>query len=725
MEPKHSLGDTDYIVERLPSIALRERYKEQETASRENPYLSPSPNPSSASPPSMPVPSTGLLSVEPRHSGSSYEASTYYSAEDNVSSVGGGPHPPMPKMPEHPEPKEEKDTLEAKYRELWLAAQGDNESPPPPPMPVPELAHPYLPSPYDVHREEGEEEGEVDEQGEDVEDDHILHEDEEEERGPAPTMPEPSLPPPPMLMPGGGRPEHRRLGSQGSAFVEHTHSGTFPSRTDTEYSDIPSTAPLRPQKHGRQPRPTGIGPDSPHSQDLSHSGSTSPPMPQPVTQPTPHRDNISQQQSGSPPPFPKPQTPRPSPSPKPSTVSGPPSPQKHSYQHRPPGAAAPTVPPDIVVGKISPPPTQKPASVYPQDPKSNVPVRPPGQPASVLLSGKRTESERPSTTGPSPSPTPSTTHTTSASPPPPSTSPKPAAPHAPATPSPLRQPVTDTPPSKPTPVQPQRANTSVSQAQPTISSSSSRPQIQQQHVPEKPQSQANRPNSTAPQVKPSTSKHTPDVDKEQGIASDAGAIPSRPRLHGSTPSQHTQYVNMLLALDDIPALYNILAGFFTWILLAGFILFPGTFASLQNENATGLPPQVQHELLVTVTRLPLFVVAWVCTGIGVIGMIWLWWRWRKNYIWGVNKIFLPGFLNSLAGLLSTLASLFGAQHGQLTTTSKSTIIVTSAATGSLGILSAFYTFWLIRRVKARHDREVGKERAGKYGEGVVDLSKKR
>jgi hypothetical protein len=29
-------------------------------------------------------------------------------------------------------------------------------------------------------------------------------------------------------------------------------------------------------------------------------------------------------------------------------------------------------------------------------------------------------------------------------------------------------------------------------------------------------------------------------------------------------------------------------------------------------------------------------------------------------------------------------------------------------------------FWLVRRVKQRHDREVGMQRAGKRGEGVVD-----
>jgi hypothetical protein len=64
----------------------------------------------------------------------------------------------------------------------------------------------------------------------------------------------------------------------------------------------------------------------------------------------------------------------------------------------------------------------------------------------------------------------------------------------------------------------------------------------------------------------------------------------------------TQYVNMLLALDDIPTLHNILAGFFNWILLAGFILFPGTFTSLKNLGASG---QAEQRLVHAVTSIPL------------------------------------------------------------------------------------------------------------------------
>jgi len=42
-------------------------------------------------------------------------------------------------------------------------------------------------------------------------------------------------------------------------------------------------------------------------------------------------------------------------------------------------------------------------------------------------------------------------------------------------------------------------------------------------------------------------------------------------------------------------------------------------------------------------RLPFFpgcrfVIAWLCTGTRA--TVWLWWRWRNNYIWALNKIFL-------------------------------------------------------------------------------------
>lgn len=41
---------------------------------------------------------------------------------------------------------------------------------------------------------------------------------------------------------------------------------------------------------------------------------------------------------------------------------------------------------------------------------------------------------------------------------------------------------------------------------------------------------------------------------------------------------------MLLALDDVPMWHNILASFFTYILLAGYIVFPATFKKFQSDQ---------------------------------------------------------------------------------------------------------------------------------------------
>jgi len=101
-------------------------------------------------------------------------------------------------------------------------------------------------------------------------------------------------------------------------------------------------------------------------------------------------------------------------------------------------------------------------------------------------------------------------------------------------------------------------------------------------------------------------------------------------------------------------------------------------------------------------------------------MVWLWWRWRNNYIWILNRIFLPGLLNSLAGIISTLANAFGAQHGTFSRTARVTIAVTSVVAFVCAVLVLVYSLWVLRRVKAKHDREVGIERAGKHGEGRVE-----
>ncbi|KAI0066862.1 hypothetical protein BV25DRAFT_1795995 [Artomyces pyxidatus] len=199
--------------------------------------------------------------------------------------------------------------------------------------------------------------------------------------------------------------------------------------------------------------------------------------------------------------------------------------------------------------------------------------------------------------------------------------------------------------------------------------------------------------------------------------------PQRPPLRAQDSSLvQSEYMNMLLALDAVPQLHNLLASFFTWILLAGFVVLPGTFSTLkQIQTTAGAASLVLH----AVQHVSLFVIAYVCCAIGAGGMSWLWWRWRGNYIWLLNRIFLPGAMNGLAGVLSTIASVFGAQQGNFTASSITTMAVTGACTVICGGLTAFYTFFKLGAVKKRHEREIGREKAGKHGEGWLEEAKER
>jgi len=92
------------------------------------------------------------------------------------------------------------------------------------------------------------------------------------------------------------------------------------------------------------------------------------------------------------------------------------------------------------------------------------------------------------------------------------------------------------------------------------------------------------------------------TDTTQQESSTMSEDPSPPHDRSASPPpapRHmtTGYMNMLLALDDIPRLDNLLSNFFTWILLAGFVLFPGTFSSIENVSDDNLNETEQHILL--------------------------------------------------------------------------------------------------------------------------------
>ncbi|MCJ1384488.1 hypothetical protein MMC17_007605 [Xylographa soralifera] len=190
----------------------------------------------------------------------------------------------------------------------------------------------------------------------------------------------------------------------------------------------------------------------------------------------------------------------------------------------------------------------------------------------------------------------------------------------------------------------------------------------------------------------------------------ASSTSARPHLVTQS-STHTRYMEMLLDLDKIPRLHNIYASFFTWLLLAGYVVFPATFTTVNKSNkiTQAAQTELERQILSEVRNAPLLYIAAVCCIVGSSGMIWLWWKWRSNYIWMINRIFLPGLLNSLAGLISTLVNIYSAQNGDFSVTAKVTVIATGVCSAITALLFLLYNNWALSRVKERHQKEMDAE----------------
>lgn len=166
----------------------------------------------------------------------------------------------------------------------------------------------------------------------------------------------------------------------------------------------------------------------------------------------------------------------------------------------------------------------------------------------------------------------------------------------------------------------------------------------------------------APIRAPSHNGHKP-PNVHRG-ASTRSEKPQRPGLERRRTTARTRYIDMLLGLDDVSPFHNLLASLFVWILLAGYIVFPATFNKLQRDDLDEkADTDLKQHALDTVRNVPLLYVAAFACGIGVAGCLWLWWKHRKNYIWVINRIFLPALLNSIAGLISTIVNIYSAQDG--------------------------------------------------------------
>ncbi|KAG6292949.1 hypothetical protein E4U09_003186 [Claviceps aff. purpurea] len=191
-----------------------------------------------------------------------------------------------------------------------------------------------------------------------------------------------------------------------------------------------------------------------------------------------------------------------------------------------------------------------------------------------------------------------------------------------------------------------------------------------------------------------------------------------PRSLQRSDTAHSRYVQMLLDIDHIPILHSILASFFVWLLLAGFLVFPGTFTTIQrsieSKHAQQPTDQATDLILKSVKNIPLLVIAAVACGLSITGMAVLAVRHAQNYVWMLNKLIMPGVANCLAGLISTLVGVYSQQHGVWSVTAKVTAIVEGACLGVAGALFLIFEYVLLKRVRDHHGRF--------YGDGMSNAS---
>jgi hypothetical protein len=85
---------------------------------------------------------------------------------------------------------------------------------------------------------------------------------------------------------------------------------------------------------------------------------------------------------------------------------------------------------------------------------------------------------------------------------------------------------------------------------------------------------------------------------------------------------------------------NMFASLFTWLLLAGFIVFPATFTSIRNSRALDGMGKAGKVIVSAAQNIPWLGAAIVCCACGVSGLSWLWLGQSQSFIWPGDRIFL-------------------------------------------------------------------------------------
>lgn len=155
-----------------------------------------------------------------------------------------------------------------------------------------------------------------------------------------------------------------------------------------------------------------------------------------------------------------------------------------------------------------------------------------------------------------------------------------------------------------------------------------------------------------PNVAPPYGRVLPELatDHLQEIDEKHGNVPQAQYKHSKLPPKATQlslddtvsqtpYMVMCTQSHQARNRYTIGAALFSWLILAGYLVLPNTFTSLQSSKT--LSGSKGGQLLQsTVRNVQLLPFAGVLCLIGVAGISRLWYKWRRNYVWLITYIFM-------------------------------------------------------------------------------------
>jgi hypothetical protein len=95
----------------------------------------------------------------------------------------------------------------------------------------------------------------------------------------------------------------------------------------------------------------------------------------------------------------------------------------------------------------------------------------------------------------------------------------------------------------------------------------------------------------------------------------------------------SRYEKMVLQIDDIHICYFVAAGIFSWLLLAGYLVSPSTYASIQHSDVMDDAGSVAQSVFKVVRNVPLLYIASFMFGTAAVGLGWLTYRWLNNPVW--------------------------------------------------------------------------------------------